>query len=130
MQVLPAVWLLHVTPSFARPVNSTRHLLDKSGFVYVSGIHLMLNGKKFYFAGTNAYYAGSTDTTTDDQIRTLFKVHSAIGVRVVRFWGFVNGYGGGSVSATPNPIQPSLGSPNLSPCELAIAEYRWQPAST
>ena len=71
----------------------------------------MLSGKKFYFAGTNAYYAASTDMTTDDQIRTLFKVHSANGAKVVRCWGFVNGHGGGQadVSSTPNPIQPSLG---------------------
>ena len=103
--------LLFVTPSFARPMNSTRHLLDQSGFVYTSGTHLMLNGKKWYFAGTNAYYAASTDITTDDQVRTLLKVHSVHGAKVVRCWGFVNGYGGGSaeVSSTPNPIQPSLG---------------------
>lgn len=113
MQVLPAMWLLLVTPYFARPMNSTRHLLEQSGFVYASGTHLMLNGKKFYFAGTNAYYAASTDMTTDDQIRTLFKVHSTNGAKVVRFWGFVNGYGGGSVSSTPNSIQPSLGRRSL-----------------
>ena len=77
----------------------------------------MLDGKKFYFAGTNAFYAGSADVRTDDQIRTLFKVQSANGVKVVRFWGFVNGYGGGSVSSTPNPIQPSLGAQSLQqPC--------------
>ena len=90
-------------------MNSTRHLLDQSGFVYASGTNLMLGGKKFYFGGTNAFYAGSTDITSDDQVRTLFKVQSANGAKVIRFWGFVNGYGGGSVSSTPNPIQPSLG---------------------
>lgn len=111
MQVLPAIALFCVAPTFARPLNSTRRLLEQSGFVYASGTHLMLNGKKFYFAGTNAYYAASTDMTTDDQVRTLFKTHSANGAKVVRCWGFVNGYGGGSeeVSSTPNPIQPSLG---------------------
>ena len=111
VQVLPAMVLLFGTPSFAQPMNSTWHLLDQSGFVYASGTHLMLNGKKFYFAGTNAYYAASTDTTADDQVRTMFKVHPANGAKVVRCWGFVNGYGGGSaeVSSTPNPIQPSLG---------------------
>ena len=103
-QVLPAMALLSV--AYARPMNSTRHLLDQSGFVYASGTHLMLNGKNFYFAGTNAYYAASTDITTDDQVRTLLKVHSANGAKVVRCWGFVNGYGGGSaeVFSTPNPI--------------------------
>ena len=71
----------------------------------------MLNGQKFYFAGTNAFYAGSTDMTSDDQIRELFKVQSANGAKVVRTWAYVNGYGGGSVSATAHPIQPSIGEP-------------------
>lgn len=69
----------------------------------------MLNGKKFYFAGTNAFYAGSTDMTSDDQIRQLFNIHSSNGAKVVRTWAYVNGYGGGSVSSTPHPIQPSIG---------------------
>ena len=71
----------------------------------------MLNGRKFYFAGTNAFYAGSTDMTSDDQIRELFKVHSSNGAKVVRTWAYVNGYGGGSVSSTSHPIQPSIGVP-------------------
>lgn len=71
----------------------------------------MLNGQKFYFAGTNAFYAGSTDVTSDDQIRELFKVQSANGAKVVRTWAYVNGYGGGSVTATAHPIQPTIGEP-------------------
>ena len=87
-----------------------RRLLDQSsGFVYAEGTHLMLDGQTYYFAGTNAFYLSSLDVNSDDQVRTFFEVQSANGVRVVRFWGFVNGYGGGSVSSTPNPIQPSLG---------------------
>ena len=73
---------------------------------------MMLDGKQFYFAGTNAFYLGSTDVTSDDQVRTFFQVQSANGVKVVRFWGFVNGYGGGSVTSTPHPIQPSVGKPS------------------
>lgn len=71
----------------------------------------MLNGKKFYFAGTNAFYAGSTDAASDDDVQTLFKMQSANGAKVVRTWGFVNGYGygQGAISPTPNPIQPSPG---------------------
>ena len=36
LQDLLAIALLSVSTSFARPMNSTRQLLDQSGFVYAS----------------------------------------------------------------------------------------------
>ncbi len=112
LQVSLALSVYCTVPAVTRSSDNQRLLGQSSGFVYTQGPNLMLDNKQFYFAGTNAFYLGSTDVTSDDQVRTFFQVQSANGVRVVRFWGFVNGYGGGSVTSTPHPIQSSIGKPS------------------
>ena len=60
-----------------------------STFVTRSGNRLFVDGHPFYFLGTNAYYlleeAARGDTTT---VRSLFETARALGMTVIRTWGF------------------------------------------
>lgn len=62
---------------------------QSSTFVTRSGNQLFVDGHPFYFLGTNAYYlleeAARGDTTT---VRSLFETARALGMTVVRTWGF------------------------------------------
>ncbi len=71
--------------------------IPPEGFVYTEGENFMLNGKPYYFSGTNVYDfftygSGSGDPEThfmdkeriDNHMHLLYKN----GVRVVRLWGF------------------------------------------
>jgi hypothetical protein len=73
-----------------------------SGIVYRQGTNFYLDGKPFYFAGCNSYdlftYGdGSNDSTPDyienyfmnkNGIDTIMSQMAAVGVKVVRTWGF------------------------------------------
>eukprot|EP00884_Botryococcus_braunii_P020643 jgi/Botrbrau1/7262/Bobra.0318s0001.1 len=74
------------------------------GIVKAEGTRFSLNGKPFYFAGTNAYYLALPDFVDYLDIETFFEVSAAYGVTVVRMWGFSNGGWG-----LEQPIQPEIG---------------------
>ncbi|KAF2497809.1 glycoside hydrolase family 5 protein [Lophium mytilinum] len=57
-----------------------------SGFVQRSGTHFALDGKNFYFFGTNAYWLSFHDNAGD--IQTAFKTMASKGLMVCRVWGF------------------------------------------
>lgn len=82
-------------------------------FVEVNGTDFYLNGKPFYFAGTNAYYLwyGNIDCSSPGAnqgcVIPLFNDAKSINLSVIRTWGFCNGgykYG--------YCFQPSAGSYN------------------
>eukprot|EP00884_Botryococcus_braunii_P017443 jgi/Botrbrau1/4382/Bobra.105_2s0028.1 len=74
-------------------------------FVYASGREFFVNGRRHFFAGTNAYYLAMRDYLNDPEVVEFFRVTSQNGLRVVRIFGFVNGYGEGRASKTQYPIQ-------------------------
>lgn len=65
-----------------------------SAFVSVdpSTAQFMLNGKPFYFAGTNAYYLMQERTYGSAHSRDALDAAKAVGMTVVRTWGFADGY--------------------------------------
>ena len=70
-----------------------------SGFVTTSGTKFVLDGKPFYFQGTNAVRFGTTASESEDRIYWAMREYAARGLRVVRFWGFsCQGYLDGSAS--------------------------------
>ncbi|CCA73942.1 related to beta-mannanase [Serendipita indica DSM 11827] len=55
-------------------------------FVYTDGENFAVNGQKFYFFGTNAYWFSFLDNITDVSI--AMDNAKAAGIKVVRTWGF------------------------------------------
>ncbi|MFC1697001.1 glycoside hydrolase family 2 TIM barrel-domain containing protein [Nanoarchaeota archaeon] len=83
---------------------------ENTKFVSVNGTDFYLNGRPFYFAGTNAYYLwyGDMDCTSPSYnqgcVIPLLDSAQSLGLKVIRTWGFSNGnykYG--------NCFQPSPG---------------------
>ncbi|KAI5842331.1 putative mannan endo-1,4-beta-mannosidase C [Tricharina praecox] len=58
----------------------------RKGFVTTSGTKFQLDGKDFYFAGSNAYYFPFINNQTDVEIG--LKVAKKAGLKVFRTWGF------------------------------------------
>ncbi len=72
-----------------------------AGFVSTKTNYFMLDGKPFYFAGTNNYYlAYSSNAMIDDVLNDA----KAMDLKVVRCWGFIDGE-----SHNDKVMQPSLG---------------------
>lgn len=70
--------------------SNTGYAADASDFVQTSGTEFVLNGKTFYFAGTNNYYMHyKSDTMIDDVLSDA----SEMGLNVMRIWGFHDGSG-------------------------------------
>ncbi|XP_015968755.1 mannan endo-1,4-beta-mannosidase 4 [Arachis duranensis] len=64
-----------------------------NGFVQRSGTNFVVNGKRFYFNGFNAYwlmYMG-TDPSTRSKVTTTLQQASIHGLRVARTWAFNDG---------------------------------------
>ncbi|KAK9819797.1 hypothetical protein WJX72_002477 [[Myrmecia] bisecta] len=92
-------------------------------FVKASGTQFVVNGRPFFFAGTNAFYLTERSFLNDAQISEFFQVNADKGVTAVRTWAFINGYG--TSYSTPNPFQPSPGvykEENLKRLDLVLAE--------
>ncbi|MGN0661300.1 MAG: beta-mannosidase, partial [Oscillospiraceae bacterium] len=67
----------------------------KEGFVYSEDTHFYLNGKKFYFAGANAYdfFTKQSNGGKDigkDEIDLRMSQMKEIGINVIRLWGFAS----------------------------------------
>jgi mannan endo-1,4-beta-mannosidase len=56
------------------------------GFVYTDGEHFAIDGKKFYFFGTNAYWFPFLSNISDTSL-AMDKAKAA-GIKVIRTWGF------------------------------------------
>ncbi len=83
-----------------------------AGFVHTNGTQFVLDGKPFYFQGTNIYYAGlidyvGNDWLTEADVDELMRECASKGIKVIRMWAFANGdwY-------DIQTIQPSLGQYN------------------
>jgi len=63
-------------------------------FVRVYGTQFTLDGKPFYYAGANTYYLGIDQNTTQGQIDEVLNDAKAMGLSVIRTWGFNDGPGG------------------------------------
>jgi mannan endo-1,4-beta-mannosidase len=69
----------------------------RAGFVTTAGTHFELDGRPFYFQGTNAISFGTTVGEPEDKIYAAMREYASLGLRVVRMWGFsCSGYLGGS----------------------------------
>jgi mannan endo-1,4-beta-mannosidase len=62
--------------------------MDLSKFVTTQGTSFQLNGRPFYFQGTNIYDLGQSGYYTDEQVYQTMQQLAEKGIRVVRFWGF------------------------------------------
>ncbi|KAF9460821.1 glycoside hydrolase [Collybia nuda] len=83
-----------VTDSPRRP-NSN----PPKGFVTTKGSKFVLDGKPFYFVGTNSYWVPLL--TTKEDVESTFKQMKNAGVKVLRTWGF-NAINGSELAAARN----------------------------
>lgn len=75
--------------------------IGDTNFVSTKDGHFVLDGRPFYFAGTNNYYL---DYASTPMINNVLENASKMGLKVIRCWGFVNGNESNNIV-----IQPSLG---------------------
>ncbi|XP_061366249.1 mannan endo-1,4-beta-mannosidase 4-like [Gastrolobium bilobum] len=74
--------------------NSARRISRQhDGFVQRSGTNFILNGKRFYFNGFNAYWLMYTasDPSTRSKVTTTLQQASQHGLSVARTWAFSDG---------------------------------------
>ncbi|KAK7259075.1 hypothetical protein RIF29_24671 [Crotalaria pallida] len=73
--------------------SSHRISLHHGGFVRRSGTNFILNGKRFYFNGFNAYWLMymASDPSTRSKVTTTLRQASHHGLRVARTWAFSDG---------------------------------------
>jgi len=69
-------------------------VLPAQDFVGVSGTQFTFQGKPFYYAGTNNYYLGIDPGSSTRAIDEVLTDAKAMGLSVVRTWGFNDGTGG------------------------------------
>jgi mannan endo-1,4-beta-mannosidase len=74
-------------------------------FVYASGQQLLINGRPFYFQGTNLYDIGLLNGTSEWEVEQIIKQLAWKGIRVIRMWGFNNGGWNGSGALQWSPGQ-------------------------
>ncbi|KAL6770837.1 hypothetical protein ACKKBF_B32890 [Auxenochlorella protothecoides x Auxenochlorella symbiontica] len=82
------------------------------GFVKAKNGDLVLNDRRWYAAGTNAFYAAQADLLSPDDVTSLMAVHAMKGANVLRVFAFSDGYGTQQNILTPVPFQPRLGEYN------------------
>jgi mannan endo-1,4-beta-mannosidase len=70
-------------------------------FVRVAGTHFSLNGKDFYFQGTNFYRLGILQKFTENQVEDALTQIAQKGMKVIRLWGF-------SCSGCTSEVEPIL----------------------
>ncbi|MED6109868.1 hypothetical protein PIB30_037526 [Stylosanthes scabra] len=81
-----------------------------NGFVKRSGTNFVVNGKRFYFNGFNAYwlmYMG-TDPSTRSKVTTTLQQASTHGLRVARTWAFNDGPNYRALQVSPGVYDESV----------------------
>ena len=73
------------SPQYKKPTPQV-----PKGFVYPKGRELFLDGKRWYFAGTNTYYLYYAER---EDVDALFADAKKLGLKVVRTWLFSDGVG-------------------------------------
>ena len=77
--------------STLQSIQNRKPAAFRQGFVYAEGSRFLLDGKPFYFTGTNLYNLGLLDGFSEAVVEdTLAKVAKK-NLSVVRIWGFANG---------------------------------------
>lgn len=79
---------------------------DTTGFVKSEGTHFTLDGKPFYFEGTNNYYLTYAE---DYMVNDVFEKAEKMGLKVMRTWGFIDGTEQDHCGVT---LQPKMGEYN------------------
>ena len=82
---LPALLGLAVE-AYAVPKQNMQD--SANNFVKVSGTEFTLNGKPFYFQGTNFYRLSLIERQSDAQVYEIMQQLSEKGMKTVRIWGF------------------------------------------
>ncbi|QII48993.1 cellulase family glycosylhydrolase [Bacillus paralicheniformis] len=80
--------------------GNSRPALAASPFVETSGTSFTLNGKDFYFAGTNNYYFHYKSKKMVDDV---FEDMKAMNLKVIRIWGFLDGQPQENTVMQPRP---------------------------
>ncbi|KAK1762853.1 putative mannan endo-1,4-beta-mannosidase C [Phialemonium atrogriseum] len=112
VSLLPAGMLLSGVQ--AAPAAATRDV--PAGFVTVEGEKFKLDGKDFYFAGSNAYYF-SFSGTQDDVEKGMTAAQEA-GLKVFRTWGFNDK----NVTYDPNGL-PQYGGEGAGATEVVFQSW-------
>ncbi|KAG2406457.1 Mannan endo-1,4-beta-mannosidase [Vigna angularis] len=73
--------------------DSARNLVQNGGFVRRSGTNFVLNNKRFYFNGFNAYWLMlmASDPSTRPKVTSVLQQASSHGLTVARTWAFNDG---------------------------------------
>lgn len=89
------------------PLDATTNTIQEraTGFVSRSGTHFVLDGKPFYFVGTNAYWA---DQLASADLTSLFSQMNSAGLKVLRIFAWSDNVG----SAQDSSLQYWSGSTN------------------
>ena len=94
---VPKLTVMHIVLDSDESINNDY----KDGFVKCDGSKFTLDGNSFYYAGTNNYYL---PYATAEMVDDVFKNAEAMGLKVMRTWGFNDGD-----NNTDHALQPSLG---------------------
>jgi len=118
MQFKTLALLSFVSLAIATPTPGQGHGPKKvpKGFVYTEGTKFKLDGKDFYFAGSNAYYFPFNNNETD--VTRGLTAAKAAGLKVFRTWGFYDR------NATFDPTGlPKYGGEGAGPSEVHFQKW-------
>lgn len=84
---------------------------DNSQFISTENANFVYNGQPFHFAGTNAYYLPNYQKLDTSAVVRAFDAFEDAGIRVIRMWGFYDGYdcGYSAQDNSENVIQTAPG---------------------
>src|SRR5579872_5862842 len=110
LRTAAAVGLSAAGAAYAGPLSSISALADVGpplSFVGRRGSFFTLNGRLFYFSGTNNYYLHySSHFMIDDVLKDV----AAMGLPVLRLWGFLDGQPKNGFVMQPSPgVYPEAG---------------------
>lgn len=71
-------------------------------FVQVEGANFILNGERFRFVGTNAYYLPNFQKLNESVVQRAFDLFEESEIKVIRMWAFYDGYDCGYSQNDPN----------------------------